>query len=68
MNIQELLTHLNSISSQIHTHWYFYAVVAFGIATGLSIKVEKIKKRVGLLLIVGLSMFLVTNFNRINEE
>ena len=66
-NISDLLSHLNSLSSAYSTHWNFFAVVALGIVTGISLKEKKIEVMVGLLLIVGVIMFLSTNFYRISE-
>lgn len=67
MEISNLFSHLNSISSALYTHWNFFSAVALGIAAGLAIKGAKIDALVGVLLAVGLTMFLVSNFIRIYE-
>lgn len=67
MELSALFSHLNSISSALHTHWNFFSVVVLGIVAGLAMKDKKVDGMVGLFLIIGLTMYLVSNFYRIGE-
>ena len=67
METNALFSHLNSVSNSIHTHWNFFSVVALGVGTGLSIKDDKFVTFIGVLLIIGLGMFLFSNFHRIRR-
>lgn len=67
MELSNLFSHLNSISGALYTHWNFFSAVALGITAGLAMKGTKVDALVGVLLALGLIMFLSSNFNRISE-
>ena len=67
MDINALFSHLNSVSNAIQTHWNFFSVVALGVGTGVAIKDKNIETFIGVLLIVGLGLFLFSNFQTIHR-
>lgn len=67
MDLSNLFSHLISVSSSLHTHWNFYSAVALGIVAALALNPGTLEPFFAFLLVVGLFVFLVSNFTRIDK-
>ena len=68
MDLSDLFSHLNSISSSYHTHWNFFSGVVLATVGAVALKDDlSISICVGAMLITGLSFFLFSNFKRIKQ-